>query len=153
MASLLSKEFDLSAYTRSYLAERHGYKEQYIPSDEIVDNLEFLHNEITVPLLENPNLPGLLYSTSGYRCDRVNIAAKGSKTSDHTKGFANDYEYYEKNSKGKWIECNKKLITEFLKMEIEFDQCIKEFGSDEAPAWIHISKRKSSNRKQVLRIK
>jgi len=33
----------------------------------------------------------------------------------------------------------------------QFDQCILEFGTDDNPAWIHISYAEGKNRMQVLR--
>jgi len=143
----LERVFNLSAYTESYTAERFGYKEQYVPSDEVIGNLEYLHDNITIPLLGV--LKGDLHCSSGYRCERTNTAVKGSKTSQHVYGQACDYKYFEKGKLRSDI-----LLKAFLNLSINFDQCIKEFGDDSNPAWIHISlKKEGTNRKQILRIK
>ena len=42
-------------------------------------------------------------------------------------------------------------IFDYIKDNLEFDQLIFEFGTEEEPDWVHVSYNKGNNRKQVLR--
>jgi hypothetical protein len=79
---------------------------------------------------------------SFFRCVALNKAVKGSASSQHVKGEAIDI------SGGNKIE-NKKIFDYIVSSGLDFDQCINEFDF----TWVHISLKKSGNRKQVLIIK
>lgn len=84
--------------------------------------------------------------SSGYRCQELNKAVKGSTTSMHPKGYAADL--IPANGKMKDF---KKFIQEYLK-DKNFDQCITErSGSTE---WIHIGLYNNAHqqRKQIKNI-
>ena len=74
--------------------------------------------------------------SSWYRCEALNEAVRGSKTSAHTKGWA--------------IDCTAagmspyELCRRVIGMGIDFDQIIHEYGR-----WMHISF-DPANRKEVL---
>jgi len=149
MLGVLNQKFDLATYLHSDNAERYGYKEQFQPSESVIDNLENLHEKIIIKLLQSKELTGTFICSSAYRCERLNKAIKGSSSSQHVKGEAIDLKYIE-NGK---IE-NMKLYNEIISTIQNYDQLIKEFGQDTNPAWIHISlKKEGNNRKQILRIK
>jgi zinc D-Ala-D-Ala carboxypeptidase len=76
--------------------------------------------------------------SSGFRCVQVNRKIGGSTSSQHCKGEAMDIKI---DAKGFY----------FIKDKLEFDQLIWEFGNDEQPSWVHVSYKKSRNRKQVLK--
>jgi uncharacterized protein YcbK (DUF882 family) len=85
--------------------------------------------------------------SSFYRCDALNKAVGGARTSQHVKGEAIDIDRDifggVKNSE----------IFEFAKT-LDFDQLLWEFGNEHEPDWVHISrKRIGTNRKQILVIK
>ncbi len=44
-----------------------------------------------------------------------------------------------------------KEIFEYIKNNCTFDQLIWEFGSENAPSWVHVSYNSQGNRGQVLR--
>ena len=44
-----------------------------------------------------------------------------------------------------------KSLFELIKNNFVFDQLIWEYGTDEQPAWVHVSLKKTGNRKQVMR--
>ena len=46
--------------------------------------------------------------------------------------------------------CNKDIF-EYIKNNCTFDQLIWEFGTENAPDWVHVSYNKGVNRKQILR--
>ena len=43
-------------------------------------------------------------------------------------------------------------IFNYIKDNLDFDQLIWEFGTDKEPRWVHVSYKKSGNRKQVLKL-
>lgn len=42
-------------------------------------------------------------------------------------------------------------IFHYIKDNLEFDQLIWEFGTEDEPAWVHVSLSKRNNRNQILR--
>jgi hypothetical protein len=82
--------------------------------------------------------------SSFYRSEKLNKAIKGSLTSQHCKGQAIDID--SPNN-----EFNR-LIFEFIKDNLDFDQLIYEFGTDLNPDWVHVSI-SDNPRKQILRAK
>ena len=121
--------FNLHEFLESQLAARHGYEEQFQPPDEVIDKLEALWKNIVLPIREYL-CQGTVSITSGWRCARLNKKAGGSKTSQHMIGEAVDLEYY---FDGK--ECNTEIINALIALDLDFDQCIDEFGQ----RWVHIS--------------
>jgi hypothetical protein len=76
--------------------------------------------------------------SSGYRSPALNRAVGGSATSQHKKAEAMDIKIGAKGF-------------HYIKDNLDFDQLIWEFGTDHEPQWIHVSYKKSGNRKQVLK--
>ena len=84
---------------------------------------------------------GALKVTSAYRSPAVNSKVGGAKTSQHTQGQAADLRYDRGNE----------VLFNWIKDNVEFDQLIWEFGTDNAPSWVHVSYVSSKNRKQILK--
>lgn len=82
-----------------------------------------------------------IFINNFFRCWLLNKAVGGSKTSDHPNGCAIDIDTRS-------ISENKKLF-DWCIANLDFDQLIWENGGE----WIHISFRKTGNRKQVLYLK
>lgn len=78
--------------------------------------------------------------TSGYRSPGVNKAVGGAANSQHAKGEAAD------------LQCddNRKLF-DVIREKLLFDQLIWEHGTDDQPAWVHVSYKTQGNRGEVLR--
>jgi uncharacterized protein YcbK (DUF882 family) len=131
----LTNNFTLEEFLKSSIADEHRIMEQYSPGDVITQNLRSLCLNVLEPL--RAELGFSLTITSGYRCPRLNELARGSKTSDHMKGFAAD------------IICqdNAKLF-EALK-KYKFKQLIDEFEK----SWIHVSYDVNNLKGEVLYIK
>ena len=108
------------------------------PNSEIVNNLEQVVDNILDPLREAYGKP--IKVNSGYRCEALNVAVGGSKTSQHRYGLAADI------TTGSRLE-NKKLFILAKQLNLPFDQLIDE----KAYSWIHISFSKNP-RKQVLHL-
>ncbi len=88
----------------------------------------------------------------GYRCDALNEAVKGSKTSAHTIGAAADIE--PKNQRNK--EFLGFLEQYLLDNHIPFDQLVSEKpDKNGVPSWIHIGlkNRQGKQRRMVFTIK
>ena len=147
MRKPLSFDFDMSQYTYSDTANVKGFLEQFQVNESQVEKMEAIHHNVVAILLLKL-VKGDLYCSSGYRCERLNKAVGGQSTSQHTKCEAVDLEYYVNG-----IERND-LLFEACKELPDFDQLIKEKGTENNPAWIHVSFVNSkSNRKQILTIK
>lgn len=85
--------------------------------------------------------------TSFYRCEKLNKAIGGSATSQHCKGEAIDLDCDSLTS-----GLTNKIIFNYIKNNLTFDQLIWEFGNDNNPDWVHCSVSYSGqNRMQVLR--
>jgi hypothetical protein len=77
---------------------------------------------------------------SGYRCEALNKAVGGSKTSHHRYGLAADITAKSKTE-------NKKLFNLAQELDLPFDQLIDEKNY----SWIHISYNQKP-RKQILHL-
>ena len=108
------------------------------PNSEITSNLEQLVDNILDPLREKYGKP--ITINSGYRCEALNNAVGGSKTSQHRYGLVADI------TAGSKAE-NKKLFELAQKLNLPFDQLIDE----KKFSWVHISYSKNP-RKQILHL-
>ena len=136
----LSKNFKLEEFEKSSTATRLGIKNK-AGSGEI-KNLTDLCYAVLEPVRAKFDKPIMV--TSGYRSEELCVAIKSSKTSQHTKGQAVDFEIagVSKLQLAIWIQNN-----------CDYDQLILEFWKEEEGAnsgWVHCSYNEGSNRKQVL---
>lgn len=128
------KHFTIEEMTESSTAKAKDIDNT--PSQEILAKLQKLIEAILDPLMEWYGKP--IRVNSGYRCEALNEAIGGSKTSQHCLGEAADITAGSK-------EENKKLF-EYIKDNLPFDQLINESDF----SWIHVSYREGRLRKQVL---
>jgi hypothetical protein len=110
------------------------------PTSEVLSNMQYVAENLFEPIRKWYKKP--IKINSFFRCVALNKAVKGSASSQHVKGEAIDI------SGGNKIE-NKKIFDYIVSSGLDFDQCINEFDF----TWVHISLKKSGNRKQVLIIK
>jgi hypothetical protein len=116
---------------------------QNIPNDEQIRNLKLLCIEVFDKVREHFGKP--IGITSGFRSIELNQRIGGSKNSQHMEGKALDID-------GDLLGgVSNKDIFEFIKNNCTFDQLIWEFGTENAPDWVHVSYNKGVNRKQILR--
>ena len=139
--SKLSKYTTLQELIKSNLAEVH--KISNLPNSEQIRNLKLLCIEVFDKVREHFGKP--IGITSGFRSIELNQRIGGSKNSQHMEGKAIDID-------GDLLGgvCNKDIF-EFIKNNCTFDQLIWEFGTENAPDWVHVSYNKGVNRKQILR--
>lgn len=128
------KHFTIEEMTKSSTATAKGIDNT--PSKDIEAKLQKLIEAVLDLLREWYGKP--IRVNSGYRCEALNEAIGGSKTSQHCLGEAADITAGSK-------EENKKLF-EYIKDNLPFDQLINESDF----SWIHVSYREGRLRKQVL---
>jgi len=136
--TMISKHITLQEATESATALRMGIKN--VPNELELDAMKYVAENLFEPIREWYNSP--IKINSFYRCLALNKAVKGSVTSGHVLGNSIDI------SAGSKVE-NKKIF-DFIKLSgLDYDQVINEYDY----TWIHISLKKSGNRKQLLVIK
>lgn len=117
------------------------------PNSQQYKQLKKLAIDILQPIRDKFGEP--LIVTSGFRCEKLNKAVGGSKTSQHCKGEAADI-----HTVSDTIKDNKKLFDLVLDMikkgEITVGQLIDEYNYN----WVHVSlPRVGKQNNQILHIK
>jgi hypothetical protein len=139
----LSEHLDLSEVTRSESAKRNGISN--MPIELHIANLKLLAENVFEPIRNNFRCP--IHISSGYRSNELNRAIKGSLTSQHCSGEAIDLDM-DGSSNG----VTNKMVFDYIKDNLEFDQLIWEFGTNENPDWVHVSYESTGKqRKQILK--
>lgn len=138
----ISEHLDLSEVTRSDSAKRNGIDNT--PTAEHLENFKLLAEKVFEPIRLHFKTP--IFISSGYRSKELNAFIKGSASSQHCKGQAIDIDM--DGSKG---GVTNKMVFDFIKDKLDFDQLIWEFGTDANPDWVHVSYAKGANRKQKLK--
>lgn len=135
----MSKYFSFNEMWQSATADKLGIDNR--PSPEIAMHLGELATDLDD--IREAWGSGIIVS-SGYRCDALNAAVGGSKTSAHVTGYAADLQ--PKNGK---IEEFKAFIVNYLKNR-KFDQCLLEASGK--TQWVHYGKfnRKGQQRGQIF---
>lgn len=139
----LSKHLSLAEVTRSETAKRKGISNQ--PTPEHLENFKLLAEKVFEPIRLHFDSP--IHISSGYRSAALNKAVGGSKTSQHCSGEAIDIDM-DGSSKG----ITNKMVFDFIKDNLEFDQLIWEMGNDSNPDWVHVSYESSGKQRgQILK--
>lgn len=139
----LSEHLDLSEVIRSESAKRNGISN--MPTELHIANFKLLAEKIFEPIRNNFRCP--IHISSGYRSIELNRAIKGSLTSQHCTGEAIDIDM-----DGSPNGVTNKMVFDFIKNNLEFDQLIWEFGNDSNPDWVHVSYESTGKqRKQILK--
>ena len=127
---------------KSNTAIRKGIEN--IPSGEQMEKIKLLCENIFEPLREHVGGPIVINSL--FRSPQLNIAIGGAASSQHcaNNGAAMDID----DTYGSMSNAD---MFEFIKDNLDFDQLIWEFGTDENPNWVHVSYKTRGNRKQILK--
>jgi hypothetical protein len=134
----LSEHLDLSEVTRSETAKRNGISN--MPTEQHIANFKLLAEKVFEPVRNNFRCP--IHISSGYRSIELNRAIKGSLTSQHCQGEAIDIDM-----DGSANGVTNKMVFDYIKDNLEFDQLINEFDY----SWVHVSYESTGKqRKQVL---
>jgi zinc D-Ala-D-Ala carboxypeptidase len=132
----LTKNFSLLEMLTSQQATRFDLKEQYEPTEKIIENLTLLCKHILQPLRDELKLS--ISVNSGYRCPRLNGLIGGAVKSQHVTGNAADIVCFKIG--------NENLLQKIVALGLPFDQLINEFRYQ----WVHVSYDSARSRKQVL---
>ena len=116
----LSKNFSLSEMTKSDTAARKGIENT--PTDQHKESMKLLCDKILQPVRDH--FAKSVRVTSGYRSEELCEAIGSSKTSQHAKGEAADFEI---------TGTDNKELTEWIIDNLDFDQIILEFYTDGDP--------------------
>ena len=139
----ISEHLDLSELIRSESAKRRGIAN--MPTEAHIANLKLLAEKVFEPIRNNFRCP--IHISSGYRSAELNKAVGGATTSQHSSGEAIDIDM-----DGSPNGVTNKMVFDYIKKYLEFDQLIWEFGSSENPDWVHVSYESTGKqRKQVLK--
>lgn len=136
----LSENLELAEMIRSESAKRLGIDNK--PTAEHLHNMQLLAFCVFQPIRNHFKRP--IHISSGYRSEALNKAVGGSRTSQHSTGQAMDIDM-------DGTEITNKQIFDFIKDNLDFDQLLWEFGTENNPSWVHVSYSGKRNRKQILR--
>jgi len=138
---MVSKNISYKEATHSTTAKRLGIDNT--PDAEQFSNMIYVAENVFQPVREHFNTP--IYISSFFRSEGLNTAIRGSVNSTHMKGEAMDLDA------DVYGGVTNAEIFNYIKDNLEFDQLIWEFGTDDEPSWVHVSLSKRTNRKQVLK--
>ena len=137
----ISKHVTYKEGVYSNTAMRLGLKNE--PTEEHLSNMELLSEKVFEPLRAHVNGP--IKINSFYRGPELNKAIGGSSKSQHCNGQAIDIDDtygYASNA----------AMYDYVKANLNFDQMIWEFGTDQNPDWVHISYvNEEANRNRCLK--
>lgn len=136
----ITQNFDLDEFTYSQTAVRKGIKNT--PNAVVKSNIIALAENVMQPL--RTRIGRSISITSGFRCNKLNLAVGGSGTSQHVTGEACDFQVGN-------LGQLKDTVATLINSGIEFDQLILERFDHGNAAWAHVSfKREGGNRNQIL---
>jgi zinc D-Ala-D-Ala carboxypeptidase len=140
----ISKHLSLAEVTTSDTAKRLGIKNQ--PTAEHLANFKLLAEKVFEPLREHFGKP--IKVSSGYRSKELNAAVPGaSSTSQHCSGEALDLD-----QDGMPHGITNKMVFDYIRDNLPFDQLIWEFGTNDNPDWVHVSYESTGKqRRQILK--
>ena len=124
----ISKHISYKEGVYSRTAMRRGIKNN--PNAEQMENMVAIAEEVFEPL--RAYVGGPIKINSFFRSPELNKTIGGSGKSQHCHGQAIDLD----DTFGRATNAE---MFEFIKQNLDFDQIIWEFGSDENPDWVHVS--------------
>jgi zinc D-Ala-D-Ala carboxypeptidase len=137
----LSKNLALAEVMRSETAKRKGISN--MPTPEHIENFKLLAENVFQPIRDHFGVPIIL--SSGYRSKALNTAVGGALSSQHCTGEAIDIDMDGTTIKNA-------DVFNFIKDNLNFDQLIWEFGTNDNPDWVHVSYESTGKqRKQILK--
>ena len=125
----------------SITALRLGLKND--PSDAHLENMKLICEKVFEPL--RVHVGGPIKINSFYRGPELNKAIGGSAKSQHCHGQAMDIDDTYGNA-------SNAEMYQWIKANLDYDQMIWEFGTNENPDWVHVSYvNPEANRKRCLK--
>jgi hypothetical protein len=139
---MISKYISYEEATKSQAAIRHHIINE--PNSQQLHNMMVVGEKIHTPVREHFKKP--IPVSSFFRCEKLNSIIGGSPTSQHKTGEALDMDVDGIVGLSNW------QIFQFIKLNLDFDQLIWEYGNKINPAWVHASYSERKNRREVLYI-
>lgn len=124
----ISKNVSYNEAIKSNTATRLGINN--LPDQKQIDNMKLVADKIFQPLREF--VGGPIKINSFFRSSDLNRAIGGSSKSQHCLGLAMDLD----DTFGH--KTNAEMFN-WIRENLDYDQMIWEFGSDDNPAWVHVS--------------
>ena len=138
---MISKHISKKEATFSATATRKGIDNT--PGEYELQNMELIAEKIFEPLRKHVNGP--IKINSFFRSQELNKAIGGSSKSQHCQGRAMDFD----DTYGYMSNAD---MYQYIKANLDYDQMIWEFGTDQNPDWVHVSYVDAdSNRKRCLK--
>ncbi len=125
---MISKHISYKEGAYSNTAIRRGIDNN--PDPKQLQNMKLIAEKVFEPLREHVGKP--IKINSFFRCPELNKAIGGSSKSQHCNGQAMDID----DTYGNMSNAD---MYEWIKENLDFDQMIWEFGSDENLAWVQVS--------------
>lgn len=139
----LSEHLSVAEYIKSDTAKRKGIDNSMTAAH--TENAKILAAKVFEPIRMHFNKP--IYLSSGYRSKALNSAIGGSATSQHCSAEAMDL---DQDDRGTGV--TNRMVFDYIKGNLDFDQLIWEFGDSQNPDWVHVSfKASGTQRKQILK--
>ena len=141
MSDRISEHISLKEGVKSHTATRLNIDNT--PRNLDLINMKTIAEKVFEPL--RSWVGGPIAINSFYRSPKLNSAIGGSTSSQHCIGCALDLDdnYGHKTNA---------QMFEYVKNNLDYDQMIWEFGTDENPNWIHISYvSEDTNRRRLLK--
>jgi len=137
----LSKHVSYKEGVHSITALRLGLKND--PTDAHLENMKLICEKVFEPL--RMHVGGPIKINSFYRGPELNKAIGGSAKSQHCHGQAIDID-------DTYGHASNAAMFDWIKANLDYDQMIWEFGSDQNPDWVHVSYvNPEVNRKRCLK--
>jgi hypothetical protein len=137
----ISNHISYQEAIRSNTATRRGIDNT--PGKYEITNMVGVAENIFEPLRQW--VGGPIKINSMFRCEELNTAIGGSSRSQHCQGRAIDLD----DTFGH--KTNAEMFN-YIKENLNFDQLIWEFGTDDNPNWVHVSYiSKDENRNRILK--
>lgn len=133
---MFSRYFSKHEFERSQTADRLRIDNSLTPS--ATSNLQYLVDKVLQPLRQSLMQP--IRITSGFRCPELNIAIRGSSTSQHMKGEAADIKVAGYSAE--------ELANHIVYSGVPFDQLI--WYDVQRGGHVHIALSKPVDSRQVL---
>tara|TARA_R100001530_G_scaffold15848_2_gene14046 strand:- start:799 stop:1260 length:462 start_codon:yes stop_codon:yes gene_type:complete len=137
----ISKHVSYKEGMYSITALRLGLKNE--PTEEHLTNMKLISEKVFEPLREFVNGP--IKINSFYRGLELNKAIGGSSKSQHCHGQAMDID-------DTYGVMSNATMYNWIKKNLDYDQMIWEFGTENNPDWVHVSYvSEESNRNRCLK--